>query len=191
MTGDVFGRIVNRAAGPGSQPLIVQTNPVPYKPVSLDTKASKLVSRTGESTRGEVMGETVIAPTDWAWAKCDAANPFPGTPDPTQICLKNGFEAAKLYQVVFKAADPYVLGVGFCRVARRGPVLQDRAGRRCRHAQPGGQGGDAQHRPRGLAVGQLPARLAAPWLQPGGDGRGRQAGARRAVGPSLPAAALR
>lgn len=112
ITGEVFGRIVNRA-GPGSQPLIVQTNPVPYRPVSLDTRQSRLVSRMAESTRGEVIGETVIPSTDWAWAKCDAANPFPGVPDATQICLKNGFDAGKLYQVVFKAADPYLLGVGF------------------------------------------------------------------------------
>ena len=112
ITGDVFGRIVNRS-GPASQALIVQTNPVPYKPISLDTKNATLVSRRGESTRGEVIGETPIAPSDWAWAKCDATNPFPGTPDATQICLKNGFDADKLYQVVFKAADPYVLGIGF------------------------------------------------------------------------------
>jgi len=112
VTGEVFGRIVNRA-GPGSQPLIVQSNPVPYKPVSLDTRQSRLVSRVAESTRGEVIGETAIPSTDWAWAKCDAANPFPGVPDATQICLKNGFDAGKLYQVVFKAADPYLLGVGF------------------------------------------------------------------------------
>jgi hypothetical protein len=52
-------------------------------------------------------------PADWTWAKCDANNPFPGTPDATQICLKNGFEAKRLYQVVFTAADPYVLGIGF------------------------------------------------------------------------------
>ena len=110
--GDVLGRIVNRA-GPASQPLLVQTNPVPYKPVSLDTRLSKLVSRTGENQRGEVTGEVGIAPADWAWAKCDATNPFPGTPDPTQICLKNGFDAARLYQVVFTSADPYVLGIGF------------------------------------------------------------------------------
>lgn len=112
VTGDVFGRIVNRS-GPGSQPLIVQTNPVPYRPISLDPRESRLVSRVAESTRGEVIGETVIPPTDWAWAKCDAANPFPGTPDPTQICLKNGFDASKLYQVVFKSADAYALGIGF------------------------------------------------------------------------------
>jgi hypothetical protein len=112
VTGDVVGRIVNRS-GAGSQPLIVQTNPVPYKPMSLDTRESRLVSRTAESTRGEVIGESTIAPADWAWAKCDAANPFPGTPDATQICLKSGFDAGKLYQVVFKSADAYALGVGF------------------------------------------------------------------------------
>jgi hypothetical protein len=112
VTGEVFGRIVNRT-GPASQPLVVQTNPVPYKPMSLDTRQSRLVSRTAESTRGDVTGETVIPSADWAWAKCDAANPFPGVPDATQICLKNGFDASKLYQVVFKAADPYLLGVGF------------------------------------------------------------------------------
>ena len=36
VAGKVIGRIVNRA-GPQSQALIVQTNPVPYKPASLDT----------------------------------------------------------------------------------------------------------------------------------------------------------
>ena len=112
IAGTVFGRIVNRS-GAGSQPLIVQTNPVPYKPVSLDTRASRLVSRTAESTRGEVIGEQEIASTDWAWARCDAANPFPGTPDPTQICLKAGFDAKRLYQVTFTSNDAYPLGVGF------------------------------------------------------------------------------
>jgi len=112
VSGKVFGRIVNRS-GPQSQPLIVQTNPVPYKPVSLDTRESRLVSRTAESTRGEVIGEVEIPASDWAWARCDATHPFPGTPDPTQICLKNGFDAARLYQVTFTSHDAYPLGIGF------------------------------------------------------------------------------
>ena len=112
VTGEVLGRIVNRS-GKGSQPLLVQTNPVPYKPVSLDTTKAKLVSRGGESTRGEVADEVVVPAADWAWARCDDKTPFPGTPDPWQICLKNGFDPARLYQVVYTAADPYVLGVGF------------------------------------------------------------------------------
>ncbi len=112
VTGEVFGRIVNRA-GHDSQPLLVQTNPVPYQPASLDTQRSSLTSRTGETTQGKVIGEKTIAATDWAWAKCDASHPFPGTPDPTQICLKNGFDSKLLYQVVFTAENPYVLGIGF------------------------------------------------------------------------------
>ena len=112
ITGEVLGRIVNRS-GPGSQPLLVQTNPLPYRPVSLDTTRSKLVSRGAENQRGEVTDEQVIPAEAWAWARCDAAHPFPGVPDATQICLKAGFDARRLYQVVFTAADPYVLGIGF------------------------------------------------------------------------------
>ncbi len=112
VTGQVFARIVNRA-GPQSQPLLVQTNPVPYRPMTLDTRESRLVSRGGENQRGEVTDEVAIAAGDWAWARCDATNPFPGTPDATQICLKNGFDPKRLYQVVFPAADPHVLGIGF------------------------------------------------------------------------------
>ena len=59
------------------------------------------------------MGGTTMPSSDWAWARCSADNPFPGTPDPTQICLKGGFDPALLYQVVFTARDPYVLGIGF------------------------------------------------------------------------------
>jgi hypothetical protein len=112
ITGLVFGRIVNRS-GAASQPLMVQTNPVPYKPLSLDTKQATLVSRGGERQDGSVIDERPVPPEAWAWARCDAANPFPGTPDATQICLKEGFDAKRLYQVVFTAADPYVLGIGF------------------------------------------------------------------------------
>ncbi|HKW82782.1 MAG TPA: alpha/beta hydrolase domain-containing protein, partial [Burkholderiaceae bacterium] len=112
VTGNVFGRIVNRA-GPDSQRLVVQTNPVPYLPASLDTAQARLVTRTGELQDGTAIGEAVLPSTDWAWARCSAANPFPGTPDPTQICVKGGFDASKLYMVTFKAKDPQVLGVGF------------------------------------------------------------------------------
>lgn len=112
ITGEVFARIVNRA-GPLSQPLLVQGNPVPYKPASLDTSKARLVSRSGETQRGEVIDEQTIPPDEWAWAACSADKPFPGTPDAAQICLKNGFDPKRLYQVVYASADPYVLGIGF------------------------------------------------------------------------------
>ena len=113
ITGVVMARIVNQG-GPDSQPLIVQTNPVPYKPVTLDTARATLVTRAHETIEGIVTGERTIPGSDWAWARCGGDHPpFPGTPDPTHICLKNGFDRRLLYQVVFTAGNPYVLGAGF------------------------------------------------------------------------------
>jgi hypothetical protein len=112
VTGKVFGRIVNRS-GVASQRLLVQSNPVPYLPDTLDTTQARLVSRQRELMDGTVIGETEIASTDWAWASCSTTTPFPGTPDPRQICVRGGFDLTKLYMVTFRARDPYVLGAGF------------------------------------------------------------------------------
>src|SRR5882672_9376361 len=64
VTGLVFGRIVNRS-GLGAQALIVQTNPVPYLPASLDTTKATLVSRLHETMEAVVTGEVTIASTEW------------------------------------------------------------------------------------------------------------------------------
>jgi hypothetical protein len=112
ITGRVFARIVNRS-GLGSQRLFVQSNPVPYAPASLNSDGDTLVTRDGESTTGDVTNEVVVPRSDWAWANCTDGVPEHGTPDPTQICVRGGFNAAKLYQVSFTAKDPYVLGAGF------------------------------------------------------------------------------
>jgi hypothetical protein len=112
ITGPVLGRIVN-ASGPESSGMRVNANPVPYTPSSLDTTNATLTTHASETIDGEI-GETRTIPSgDWAWANCSASNPFPGTPDPTQICLRSGFDPTLLYQVVFTAQDPPVLGIGF------------------------------------------------------------------------------
>jgi len=112
VTGPVMGRIVN-VRGPDSQPMYVLGSPLPYKPLSLDTTKATLTTHASETVAGAIGDEKTIPGTDWAWAKCSASNPFPGTPDPTQICLKKGFDPGLLYQVVFTAKDPPVLGIGF------------------------------------------------------------------------------
>ncbi|HVH28486.1 MAG TPA: alpha/beta hydrolase domain-containing protein, partial [Vicinamibacterales bacterium] len=112
VTGPMIGRIFN-ARGVESQPILVQSNPVPYKPLTLDTTKATLTTHASETVEG-VIGETRTIPaSEWAWAKCSATDPFPGTPDPAQICVKNGFDPKLLYEVVFTAKDPYVLGIGF------------------------------------------------------------------------------
>lgn len=112
ITGRVLARILN-ASGKDSKPMIVHSNPVPYKPATLDTAQASLTTHASETIDGVIGLTATIAPADWAWAKCSATSPFPGTPDATQICLKNGFDPNLLYQVVFTAQDPPVLGVGF------------------------------------------------------------------------------
>lgn len=113
VTGQVFARIINRS-GLNAQPLIVQTNPVPYLPATLDTTQATLVSRDHETLDGKVKGETPIAAEDWKFCGGGSFDePQPLTQLPVQICLKGGFNPAKLYQVVYTAKDPYPLGVGF------------------------------------------------------------------------------
>jgi hypothetical protein len=112
ITGKVMARITN-ASGANSHAMLVYTNPMPYKPASLDTKAASLTTHASETIDGQIGATSEIAPADWAFAKCNAEHPFPGTPDPKEICLKNGFDPNLLYQVVFTAKDPLVLGIGF------------------------------------------------------------------------------
>ena len=122
VTGRVLGRIVNRS-GPDSQPINVMGNPVPYLPETLDTSKATLVTHTHETLDGKISVGTTIPSSDWAFARCDAAHPFPGTPDdidiaklpanlPVHVCLKNGFDPKLLYQVVYPAKGAYLLGVG-------------------------------------------------------------------------------
>jgi hypothetical protein len=83
---------------------------IPYAPVSLDTAQPgfSLTRRANETDP-----RTPIPPSDWKFANCDtAANAFPGTPDPTRICLRGGFDPKYLYEVVYVAKDPLVMGVG-------------------------------------------------------------------------------
>ncbi len=110
ITGPVYGHIAN-ATGNTAQ-LIIFTTPVPYQPLSLDTTKTPFWSLAYQSITGVDGPRTEIPSTDWAWADCSTV-PFPGTPDPTRICLKNGFNPNLLYEMVFTAKNPLVLGVGY------------------------------------------------------------------------------
>ena len=113
ITGAMMGRIVNRA-GAAAQPLIVQTNPLPYLPANVDEAGATLVTRAHETMEGVVTGETPVARADWKF--CGGGTfetPQPLTQLPVQICLKGGFNPARLYQVVYTAKDPSILGIGF------------------------------------------------------------------------------
>lgn len=79
----------------------------PYATASMDPSRALLTLRTSEE--GVVIP---VASGDWAFADC-TASPFPGTPDPNKLCLKNGFDPGYLYELSYTAKDPLVLGIGF------------------------------------------------------------------------------
>jgi hypothetical protein len=106
VTGPVWDRIAAATGNTQSLP-----GAVGRMPASLDTGKAKLISAVSETPEGVKSGVVTIAPGDWAFADC-RSTPFPGTPDPTRICLKNGFNPALLYEVVYTAKNPFVLGVG-------------------------------------------------------------------------------
>ncbi len=112
ITGKVYSHIAS-ATGSTAQ-LVVYTTPVPYKPLSLtDPTQSTLTAIAGQTTAGVDGPKTPLTlGVDWAWADCRTV-PFPGTPDPTRVCMKNGFNPSMLYEMVYTAVNPLVLGVGY------------------------------------------------------------------------------
>jgi len=99
ITGPVLARFSDVPKG-------ATTLPSAYAPASLDTSRATLTRRASED--GAVVP---LAPGDWAFADC-RTTPFPGTPDPTRVSIKGGFDPAYLYELVYTAKDPPVLGIG-------------------------------------------------------------------------------
>lgn len=83
---------------------------IPYAPASLDnTQPGYSLTRRVNETDPRIM----VPPSDWKFADCDTtANPFPGTADAAKVCLKGGFDPKYLYELVYVAKDPLVMGVG-------------------------------------------------------------------------------
>ena len=52
-----------------------------------------------------------IANTDWAFGSCPDGSTI--TASETQICLPRGFQPGRLYELIYRAKDPLVLGLGF------------------------------------------------------------------------------
>ena len=111
ITGPLVIRILEQSGNTAAL-IIPRATPSPYPAATLDTAKTTLVSAVSESATGVKSGLVKIAASDWAFATCEKT-PFPGTPDPAHICLKNGFNPALLYELQYTVKDPLVLGIGF------------------------------------------------------------------------------
>jgi len=103
-------RVAYAPAEAASTMLLSSTFGIPmrsYEPVSLSDAGAvlKRYPRNGDSP-------AVVPREDWAFANCSDTE-FPGTPSPMHLCLKEGFSPASMYELVYTAKKPLVLGLGF------------------------------------------------------------------------------
>jgi hypothetical protein len=112
VTGAILGRLINRAGD--AAPLNVMNNPIPYFPADPSSNAgATLTIHTKETLNGVITEGGVVSNGDWKFCGGGTFDaPLPVTALPVNVCLKGGFDASKLYQVVYTATDPYMLGAG-------------------------------------------------------------------------------
>jgi hypothetical protein len=109
VTGAGLARFVDMPAGTTTLPLMAGLTRQEKRPLplSMSTARARLFYQTRHSPR-----RVALRAGDWAFADC-ATRPFPGTPDPTKVCLRQGFDPARAYTLVYEGKDPLVLGLGF------------------------------------------------------------------------------
>ena len=83
------------------------TTPPAYEAVSTSNAGATLTRRVRQDDPREP-----IANSDWAFADCSAV-PFPGVPSTTKICLNGNFDSNHIYELLYDAKSPMVLGLGF------------------------------------------------------------------------------
>ena len=113
ITGPVIARFYNVPEGTKTAAIRLASlgTPQPYPPVNLEQPDARLSWHTRENYSGEQDAAHSVARADWSFANCDST-PWPGRPDPTRLCVKDGFRVDRLYELVYTAKDPLVLGVG-------------------------------------------------------------------------------
>lgn len=116
ITGTYRAELFAPAAGVASLSLpggAFNSGTVAYAPASLDnTQAGYALTKRVNQTDAK----QPIAASDWKFAKCDASAPFPGTPSPTQVCVRGGVDPSFIYELIYVAKDPKIMGLGFAAV---------------------------------------------------------------------------
>jgi hypothetical protein len=90
-----------------------------YPTVSLDNSHDTLTMRVHQDDP-----KVPIPNSDWAYADC-ASTPFPGVPDPQKVCLRNGFDTNHIYELIYTAKDPIVMGLGLAAIRDVAAFLRD------------------------------------------------------------------
>jgi hypothetical protein len=82
----------------------------PYEPARLDDPTATLCHRGSSAAPW-----TDVPRAEWAFADGEGAA-FPGRPDPTKICLKGGFDPNQVYELIYTAKNPIIMGLGLSAI---------------------------------------------------------------------------
>src|SRR5216117_2209040 len=83
------------------------STPPAYESVSTSNAGATLTRRVHQDGAREP-----ISNGDWTFADCSTV-PFPGVPSTKKICLKGSFDSNHIYELLYTAKNPMVLGLGF------------------------------------------------------------------------------
>ncbi|MVM32211.1 hypothetical protein GO755_19340 [Spirosoma sp. HMF4905] len=101
-----------------------------YETVSLDNTGLVLTRRVHEADQ-----RMPVPNSDWAFSDCTTV-PFPGKPSTTQLSLKDGFDPNYIYELVYTAKNPLVLGLGFAAVRDIASFLRTRVADEANNRNP-------------------------------------------------------
>ncbi|MBK0328008.1 hypothetical protein I5535_11985 [Rhodobacteraceae bacterium F11138] len=118
ITGTLCTEFVASEAGHHEMPLSTLASTRSYPAVSLDTKRATLTRRLYAHTQRER-----IAPDAWAFARLERGGSVDSKktdtaliPSDSNIYLHDGFEPGWIYELIYEAVDPLVLGLGHVAV---------------------------------------------------------------------------
>ena len=154
-------------------------NPIPYFPADVDEQRRRDADdayQGDDQRRRDRRARRSRTATGSSAAAAPSPRRHRSPTLPVRLCLKDGFDPTKLYQLVYTVKDPYVLGAGTAAFRDVRLVLPIRDGGRFRHAEPDRRRDQEGDHPRLVAVGQLHPSPDPPRHE---RGRGRTHRARR------------
>ncbi len=128
ITGKVRSEFIVRLPMTASQPYFASTQPIladsssntaGYATASFDNSHDTLTMRVKQDDP-----RVVIPRSEWAYADC-TSTPFPGKQDAQKVCLRAGFDTNHIYELVYIAKDPIVMGLGLAAIRDVGTFLRN------------------------------------------------------------------
>jgi alpha/beta hydrolase family protein len=94
------------------------SNTAGYATANLDNSHDTMTMRQHQND-----AKVLIPNSQWAYADC-TSTPFPGTPNPQKVCLAAGFDTDHIYELLYTAKDPIVMGLGLAALRDVGTFLR-------------------------------------------------------------------